>query len=211
MLEMNLWISELAKLMGVSTRTIRYYIEEGLLPQPEVQGKYAVFNADYLVRLKLIKYLKDAYLPLREIKRQLDSLTVPDVYALVERFEKDPSGTLAEMRVYPSDKSEFLAFDNRVSAPPDDSASEYIQRALKRQNPVVREPVMKFNAPAPSPAPNPAPQSRPSEPTETWQRVELAPGVELNVRQPQPPALRFKVDYLITFAKNLFNKREDPK
>lgn len=205
MLQLNLWISELAQAMGVSTRTIRYYIEEGLLPQPEVQGKYAVFNADYLVRLKLIKYLKDAYLPLKEIKRQLDSLTVPAMYALVDRFEKDPTGTLAEMGVYPADKSEILASKFRVSAPPEDSASDYIQRALKHQGPAVREPVMKFSAPAP------APKSRPSEPGETWQRVELAPGVELNVRQPQPPARRTQVEDLISIAKKIFNKREDPK
>ena len=32
MLQLNLWISELAQRTGVSTRTIRYYIEEGLAP-----------------------------------------------------------------------------------------------------------------------------------------------------------------------------------
>ena len=59
MLQVEYWISELADKTGVSNRTIRYYVEEGLLPQPEVRGKYAIFTDDYLHRLELIKALKD--------------------------------------------------------------------------------------------------------------------------------------------------------
>ena len=35
------WISDLAAVADVSRRTIRYYIQEGLLPQPKIRGKYA--------------------------------------------------------------------------------------------------------------------------------------------------------------------------
>ena len=61
MIRAEYWISELAALAGVSTRTIRYYIDEGLLPQPEIRGKYAVFTDEYMHRLKLIKYLKTIF------------------------------------------------------------------------------------------------------------------------------------------------------
>jgi len=204
MLQLNFWISELAERTGVSTRTIRYYIEEGLLPQPEVQGKYAVFNEDYLIRLNLIKYLKDAYLPLKEIKRQLDSLMVPEMRDLVRKFEKDPSRALAGLGIYPAEKNKVMALDFIESAPKTDSAQDYIKRALNRQPAAIREPEMKFNAPAP------APKQSPAVSAENWQRVELAPGVELNIRQPQNANRRNQVEELITFARKLF-KREDYK
>jgi len=204
MLQLNFWISELAERTGVSTRTIRYYIEEGLLPQPEVQGKYAVFNEDYLIRLNLIKYLKDAYLPLKEIKRQLDSLMVPEMRDLVRKFEKDPSRALAGLGIYPAEKNNVMALDFIESAPKTDSAQDYIKRALNRQPAAIREPEMKFNAPTP------APKQSPAVSAENWQRVELAPGVELNIRQPQNANRRNQVEELITFARKLF-KREDYK
>ncbi len=204
MLQLNFWISELAQLTGVSTRTIRYYIEEGLLPQPEVQGKYAVFNEDYLIRLKLIKHLKDAYLPLREIKRQLDNLMVAEMRDLVKKFDENPSQTLAEMGIYPADKSKVMTLDISENEPQYDSAKDYIARALNRKPAVMREPQNTFSAPSPGVL------HKYNSSTESWQRVELAPGVELNIRQPQPSYRRIQIEELISFARRIF-KREDSK
>jgi DNA-binding transcriptional MerR regulator len=64
----ELLIHELAEKAGVSVRTIRYYIEEGLLPPPTYEGKYSFYSTAYLDRLELIRRLKDSYLPLREIR-----------------------------------------------------------------------------------------------------------------------------------------------
>jgi DNA-binding transcriptional MerR regulator len=197
MLQLNFWISELAARTGVSTRTIRYYIEEGLLPQPEIQGKYAVFNEDYLIRLKLIKYLKDAYLPLREIKRKLESLMVAEMRDLLRKFEQDPSRALAELDIFPAETSKALPLDKDESL---DSATDYIQRALNRRPTSVREEPLSFQAsmPAPLPKSNPVPES--------WQRIELMPGVELNIRQPQTSRMRRQVEELIDMARKIFSK-----
>ncbi|HQN17462.1 MAG TPA: TetR family transcriptional regulator [Bacteroidales bacterium] len=49
-------ISELAKISGVPVSTIRYYIREGLLPQPMRTGKTrAYYSSDYLKGIELIK------------------------------------------------------------------------------------------------------------------------------------------------------------
>jgi DNA-binding transcriptional MerR regulator len=197
MLQLNFWISELAERTGVSTRTIRYYIEEGLLPQPEIQGKYAVFNEDYLIRLKLIKYLKDAYLPLREIKRKLESLMVQEMRDLLRKFEQDPSRALAEMDIFPAETSKSLMLNNVNKL---DSATEYIQRALNREPASVREEPIRFQASMP------APQPKSSTPPESWQRIELVPGVELNIRQPQTSRMRQQVEELIKMARKIFSK-----
>lgn len=48
------------------------------------------------------------------------------------------------------------------------------------------------------------PTTLPTEPEETWQRVTLAPGVELHLRTPAAPNLRERIEQLITHARELF-------
>lgn len=62
-------IAELAKLAGTTVRTIRYYTDKGLLHQPQLQGKYAYYTRQHLDRLKLIRRMNDACLPLREMRQ----------------------------------------------------------------------------------------------------------------------------------------------
>ncbi len=64
-------IGELAERSGVTVRTIRYYIEEGLLPPPPRRGKYGDFDASYLQRLRLIQRLKEERLTLPAIRLRL--------------------------------------------------------------------------------------------------------------------------------------------
>jgi DNA-binding transcriptional MerR regulator len=54
-------IRELAERAGVSVRTVRYYIQEGLLPAPDTQGRFASYTEEHLDRLELIRRLKEAF------------------------------------------------------------------------------------------------------------------------------------------------------
>jgi len=83
-------ISELADLAGVTPRTIRYYTAEGLLPPPDARGRYALYGEEHLLRLQLIGRLKDAYLPLGEIKARLEQLTVEQVGQLLAEYNAPP-------------------------------------------------------------------------------------------------------------------------
>lgn len=85
-------ISELSNLTGHTIRTIRYYMDEGLLPQPEIQGRYAYFDDSFVLRLKLIQRLKDAYLPLKEIKRILDALNEGQIKEYAEKEDLSELG-----------------------------------------------------------------------------------------------------------------------
>lgn len=162
-------ISELADRTNVSTRTIRYYIEEGLLPQPEVRGKYAVFTTEYLHRLCLIKILKDAYLPLKEIKLLLDTLDNSQISEYLERYDRNPVEALASLKVLPAPSQVPVIKE---------SALEYITRV--RSNTQESQPSRAVNLPS-TPV---AMQTPHKTKKETWQRIELKPGVELHVRQP---------------------------
>jgi hypothetical protein len=130
---------------------------------------------------------------------------VPEMRDLVRKFEKDPSRALAGLGIYPAEKSKAVEINFIESAPATDSAQDYIKRALNRQPAAIREPEMKFNAPAPASVPQ---QRNLDVTSENWQRVELAPGVELNIRQPQNISRRNQVEELITFARKLFKREE---
>ena len=58
-------LAELTTEAGVSIRTVRYYISEGLLPPPITAGPRSYYAQSHLDRLRLIDRLKSNYLPLR--------------------------------------------------------------------------------------------------------------------------------------------------
>ena len=67
-----LQIGEVAKLIGVSTKTIRYYHEIGLLAEPKrTEGGYRLYTAQDLLRLQRIRRLRSLGLPLDRIKEIL--------------------------------------------------------------------------------------------------------------------------------------------
>ncbi|MBA3450493.1 MAG: MerR family transcriptional regulator, partial [Chloroflexia bacterium] len=76
-------LAEITEQSNVSVRTVRYYIAEGLLPPPEGAGPGSAYTAAHLDRLRLIQRLKQAFLPLKEIRRRLTGLDDGDVRALL--------------------------------------------------------------------------------------------------------------------------------
>ena len=68
-------LDELSREADVTPRTIRYYIAEGLLPPPETTGRNASYTQDHLDRLLLIGGLKEQYLPLKEIRARITSMS----------------------------------------------------------------------------------------------------------------------------------------
>lgn len=75
---------------GVTARTIRYYIAQGLLQPAYGRGPTAVYDADHLLRLRYIQRLKDERLPLNEIKEHLNSLSSEDL-AVALKVEMEPT------------------------------------------------------------------------------------------------------------------------
>ncbi len=188
-------IAELAQATGLTPRTIRYYVAEGLLPPPEGAGPAAVYGAGHRDRLELIGRLKDQYLPLKEIRRHLATLTDDEVRAWLAREEAQaeqgpveaPAAAAAETR---GGTMEMLA----AAAPPPDSAADYLDRVLGRaaesrppgyQFPPAVPPIPLPSIPTPGAPRYPVPPRAPIVPAarEHWERIVLADGVELHVRE----------------------------
>ncbi len=82
----NYSIVELAQLGGVSRRTVRYYIQEHLLPPPLGVGRGRHYGSEHLARLLAVKAMQEQGMTLEEIrdagsagKRQLSAARVRPV------------------------------------------------------------------------------------------------------------------------------------
>ncbi len=62
-------IGELATLGGVSRRTVRYYVQEGLIPPPLGVGRGNHYTGEHLHQLLRVKAMQEAGRTLDEIRR----------------------------------------------------------------------------------------------------------------------------------------------
>lgn len=118
-------IQELADIAEVTTRTIRYYVEQGVLPPPGY-GRPAEYTDEHVQRLALIKRLKEQYLPLDEIRDTLQRLTLDEVGQLLSEPQYAPQQVAQQQKL--------------------ESASEYLNNVLGRG--MVREQMKKRVPPA---------------------------------------------------------------
>jgi len=193
MVDSDYQINELAKRAGVSVRTIRFYIDEGLLPAPTNRGRYSTYTDEYLDRLELIRMLKDRFLPLKEIRRQVGALSWDDIIAaLAHERETGQTATGGETQAGEGEEnSSALDYINRLMAAPTKTSPGTRQQGIS------------------SPSHGTQPQARStaanhSEPEEIWERIRLAPGVELHIQKPTSAGDQTRLDQLIDFARRLF-------
>lgn len=80
-------IGEMAKLAGVSYKTIRYYVEKGLLvPKDKTEGGYYLFHADVVEKLQRISMLKYLNFSLEEIKQMLEGEDSSETFSKQEEL-----------------------------------------------------------------------------------------------------------------------------
>ncbi len=153
----HLSIEELAERVNTPVRTVRYYITEGLLPGPVGRGKATVYSEEHLLRLGLIRILADQHRPLAEIHQLVNRLSLAEIRALLAEEEQ---------------RVKALTRESQQASP-----QEYVATLLKNAQtnrlpaaPRIHERTASYgNAPA--------------QVAEAWKRIELAPGVELHVKE----------------------------
>lgn len=163
--ETPLDLSELSARADVSPRTVRYYIQQGLLPEPESRGPGAHYGSEHLDRLNLIRQLQREHLPLAEIRRRIDALSPAEIRRLATQAPKKPAS----------------------------SAAAYIRQVLSDASP-------KLLARA-SAEPSPAGRSQ-------WERISLAPDVELHIRRPLAREQNRKMERLLEAARAIYKENE---
>lgn len=197
-------LNELAEAAGVTARTIRYYVAQGILPSPATRGPGTRYDAGHLDRLQLIKRLQRQHLPLAEIRRQLEGLDDAGVKHLL-RVAPQPTGAATAL----SYVRELLSATEPKAArerEPDASVTRFTRAAssrgfaesigglFKAESRTVQEPT----TPA-SPTPR---QSVPGR--SAWDRIALSPDIELHVRRPLSRAQNRQVEQLLDAARHIF-------
>jgi len=87
-------IKELAELGGITRRTVRYYVQRGLLPTPLGTGRGPHYTPAHLERLMHIRQLQESGVPLAEIAARLDGV----------------SPTLVDIPAVPPERSTWMRF-----------------------------------------------------------------------------------------------------
>ena len=184
-------LTELADLAGVTPRTVRYYLAQGLLPSVGQTGPGSKYGADHLMRLRLIRRLQAEHLPLAEIRRRLEGLTDPEIVALSTADEPPP----------PTDSAlDYLRTVLAKPSRPTLAAAPAAQPLMSRMAVSEAAPSDHIEAGAP-PAAAPPPPDR-----SQWERITLAPDVELHIRRPLTRAQQKGIDRLVTIARELLEE-----
>lgn len=173
--DLELTLDELAQRVGTSTRTIRFYIAQGLLPGPGSRGKAASYGPEHLIRLRLIRLLGARRVPLAEIQALLAGLALEDARALLAaEEERSEQLRAAEARQSPRDYVTTLLDEARQGypSPPRQSPGSYSPKGGR--SPHGGAPW----SPAPAAGKVVAPRGGAN-----WSRWVLAPGVELHARE----------------------------
>jgi DNA-binding transcriptional MerR regulator len=185
-------LTELANLSRLTPRTIRYYVSQGLLAAPGTPGPGAKYTDADLARLRLIRQLQREHQPLAEIRGYLAGLDDATVRRLLQ--EPEPP------------KESALDYIRRVSS--GHRVSEARAPLLMRAAPLEPGPMPSIAPTAPA-APALEPPAEPRLERSQWERIELAPDVELHVRRPLARQTAKRVDRIVSIARDLLE--EEPK
>ena len=219
-------LSELADLAGVTPRTVRYYLAQGLLPAVGLSGPGAKYDDRHLARLRLIRRLQAEHLPLAEIRRRLDELGEDEIRELAGSAEPAAPGDTAleylrGVLAGPPTMRARRFPDAGFSVPPPMRAlavSDAPVAASRYEPGSVPEfsPPGVADAPAPYASPPMVPPSFipsiPSTPAPTpmersqWDRIALSSDVELHIRRPLRRAQQKQVDRLVAIARELLEE-----
>ncbi|XXT22582.1 helix-turn-helix domain-containing protein [Sorangium sp. So ce429] len=107
-------LDELAGEAGVAPRTVRYYVQRGLLPAPEFRGKDTAYGREHLARLRAIKALQQAHWPLEEIQARLAGAGLDEI----ERIAAGALPPAAPPTVPPTVNTRWAGPDGAPAPPP---------------------------------------------------------------------------------------------
>ena len=135
---MEYTVQKLGKLAGISTRTLRYYDEIGILKPARINSSgYRIYGQEEVDRLQQILFYRELGVSLESIKDIVTSPSFDGVNALREHREKllekrkqldmlianvDKTIALTEGRIKMSDKEKFEGFKQKMI---DDNEKKY--------------------------------------------------------------------------------------
>lgn len=184
-------LNDLCEQCDVTPRTIRYYIQQGLLPSPGLGGG-ARYGPGHLARLRVIRKLQRDHLPLAEIRRGLEGLDDEALQALL----------ITPPRANPASATSAVDYVRTILGAP----ARGTAGALAGRSPSASPGSL---APPPVPLPPPSsPASRAAPDRAQWEHISLTPDIELHVRRPLSREDNRRVEKLLEQAWPIFREEE---
>lgn len=109
-------LDELAAITGMPTRTVRYYIQHGLVDRPAGSGKGAYYTREHLEQLLAVRKWKDAGLSLERIRELVQGPAEPP--AMPER-PRQPGAVEVWSHIHVADGLEILVKPSRAGISPE--------------------------------------------------------------------------------------------
>lgn len=199
----ELTLEDLVNISGLPLRTVRFYIQEGLLPGPDSRGKNARYTKEHLKRLEWIQRLKEHHRPLREIRILLNNMTPNEIKALLEGQDM--------MQDFLSNFDENGG-DTSSSSTNGLSALEYI-RGIEGKLPNIQENTDKQRSPevhqTATVSLSAGNQDKwrslsPQHFPESWQKIIIRDGIEINIKMPISSEDEIRINELITLSRQIF-------
>jgi DNA-binding transcriptional MerR regulator len=163
-------LNDLAEAAGIEPRTVRGYIERGLLPGPDTRGRAASYSKEHLSRLHVIRSLRRARpnIGLSEIRIFLEGLTPEQIDRLaggsITASTRVIDGSLRSVDSHGADADD----ETETARGIDWEVSAAHLTGVERLVCLLRE-VSGFTPPT-------------AAKVEGWQRIAVTPDIELSVR-----------------------------
>jgi DNA-binding transcriptional MerR regulator len=187
-------LAEIADVTGLSPRTVRYYVAQGLAPAPGRQGSATRYPRSTLDRLRLAAGMRDANVPLAEIRRRLAALSDTEVAALVDT----PRSSVVLEAVIPafteswsSDRAIAWLKRPSVTGSPTADVDDRAWFPARRDERATLE--KRGLGPEARPGPRLGERSQ-------WERIAISQDIELHVRRPLGPRDNRLVSRLVELA-----------
>jgi DNA-binding transcriptional MerR regulator len=205
-------LADLARVTGVTPRTVRYYIVQGLLPGANESGPGASYDERHLRRLRLIRELQRQHLPLAEIRARLAELSDNEVAELLEAQTvkaEEPAGSALEyvrsVLGSAGQKPPQSLMRMAASAPAGATSATSAPRLMRE---FASEPGTLFSEAAPASPSEPSKESAPTAERSQWDRIALTNDIELHVRRPLSRLDNRRVERLITIARQVLGEEK---
>jgi DNA-binding transcriptional MerR regulator len=169
-------LTELSQATGESERTLRYWVQFGLLSGPLEKGPAARYPADHVARVAWIRGRQAEGVPLKAILTEL---------AKQDRPQADPPAPVTAAA---------------AQAPGQTAIQEYLARA----NLLSQKGTRTASVPAPNSLVSMPPSAEWNPPRSRWEHLQLDDGVELLVKRPLDTWRQRKIEKLLRYAATLF-------
>ena len=197
-------LDDLVNLSGLPLRTIRFYVQEGLLEGPDTRGRFSLYSQRHLDRLQVIKRLKKLRLPLQEIRSLLASMTPEEINRLYpeEEIRNPYAKQVVEGESKPVSASTAGA-----------SALEYIRNLemahsnIQLVSEASESNIPQEKRPASSGLANENEQILAGRVQQNWHRIKICEGVELHLLEGRSTEDDPRIKQLLMYIDQLFDDK----